>query len=190
MVQALGQAARPQAAPQAGLAREQFRQLYEAHFAFVWRTLRHFGLSEAGAEDAAQEVFVTLHRRLDDYDGSTPLRSWLWGMCRRVAQGERRKLARAQRRANAARPPSPSIPPDAELERRQAVDFVQNFVASLPQDLRDVFVMMELEGMSAPEVAHAVGARPNTVYSRLRLAREHFARAGARLRAKEARAAG
>jgi RNA polymerase sigma-70 factor (ECF subfamily) len=167
-----------------------FRAVYDAHFAFVWRALLHFGVPTALAEDAAQEVFVTLHRRLDDYDGSTPLRSWLWGMCRRVAHGERRKLARADRRATVARAPSPHVPPDTALERRQAADFVQGFLDGLTHELREVFVMMELEGMSATEVAHAIGQKPNTVYSRLRLAREQLERAGARLRAREARAAG
>jgi RNA polymerase sigma-70 factor, ECF subfamily len=165
-----------------------FRALYDAHFAFVWRTLLHFGVPSECAEDAAQEVFVTLHRRIDDYDAATPLRSWLWGMCRRVASDARRGLARADRRAALAPPPNTSLPPDAGLERKQAVDFVSGFLASLPAELREVFVMMELEGMSAAEAAAAIGVKINTVYSRLRLARAQFERAGARLRAREARA--
>ena len=169
---------------------EAFRALYDAHFAYVWRTLLHFGVPRAVAEDAAQEVFVTLHRRLDDYDGQTPIRSWLWGICRRVALSQRRGLARAERRSEVAPPPTPSIPPDAALERKRAVAFMEDFLASLPEALRDVFVLMEIEGLSAPEAASALGANVNTVYSRLRLAREQFERAGARLRAREARAVG
>jgi RNA polymerase sigma-70 factor (ECF subfamily) len=176
------------AAPTQAPTRADFRALYDAHFAFVWRALQHFGLSPAQAEDAAQEVFVTLHRRLDEYDPTTPMRAWLWGMSRHVAMAERRKHARAERRQEVARPPSPSLPPDTALEHRQAVDFVQGFLESLPDELRDVFVMMELEGMSASEVASALDAKPNTVYSRLRLARGYFEQAGARLRAREARA--
>jgi RNA polymerase sigma-70 factor (ECF subfamily) len=176
------------APPEAARAQADFRALYDAHFAFVWRTLLHFGVPSECAEDAAQEVFVTLHRRLDDYDPATPLRSWLWGMCRRVAHTARRGLARADRRASLAPPPSASLPPDAGLERKQAADFVASFLESLPEELREVFVMMEIEGMSATEAAAAIGAKTNTVYSRLRLSRAHFERAGARLRAREARA--
>ena len=167
-------------------ARADFRALYQAHFAFVWRTLLHFGVPSAFAEDAAQEVFVTLHRRLDEYDGRTQLRSWLWGMCRGVAQTQRRSALRADRRASVAPPPSPEPPPDDALERRQAAAMVQELLASLPQDLRDVFVLIEIEGLSAAEAAEAVGTNLNTVYSRLRLARAGFERAGARLRAQEA----
>ncbi len=173
---------------QAAAGTSEFRALYDAHFDFVWRTLLHFGVPEAVAEDAAQEVFVTLHRRLPDYDGVTPLRSWLWGICRRVAQGQWRGQQRAERRAEAARPPAPSMPPDAALERKQAVDFVRSFIEGLSAELQPVFVMMQVEGLSAPEVAAALELNVNTVYSRLRLAREQFERAGSRLRAREARA--
>jgi RNA polymerase sigma-70 factor (ECF subfamily) len=178
------------ALPDTSTAQEGFRALYEAHFAFVSRTLLYFGVAPNLAEDAAQEVFVTLHRRLGDYDGTTPIRSWLWGMCRHVALTERRTSARADRRANGAPPPMASLAPDEALEQKQAVDFIQNFLASLSEEHREVFVMMEIEGMSAPEAALALGEKTNTVYSRLRLAREHFERAGARLRARETRSAG
>jgi len=178
------------AAPDSVPTRADFRTLYDAHFSFVWRALQHFGLSPAQAEDAAQEVFVTLHRRLDDYDAKTPIRAWLWGMGRHVALAERRKYARAERRDHVAKPPGASIPPDVALERQEAVDFVQEFLQSLPDELRDVFVMMEIEGMAATEVAVALDTKPNTIYSRLRLARTYFERAGARLRAREERAAG
>ena len=167
-----------------------FRALYDAHFDFVWRALLHFGVPTAQAEDAAQEVFVILHRRSSDYDGQTPLRSWLWGMCRRVAQTQRRGVARAQRRSDVAPAPQPSMPPDAALEQRQAVDFIERFLAGLSQELRQVFVMMEVEGMSAPEVAAALDVKVNTVYSRLRLARAQLEQASLCLRAVDGRAVG
>ena len=164
-----------------------FRSLYDAHFAFVWRTLLHFGVPSAVAEDAAQEVFVILHRRLSDYDGATQLRSWLWGMCRRVAQTQHRRHTRDDRRAQVAGSPSPALAPDDALERSRAVSFIQEFLAGLPEELRDVFVMMEIEAMSASEVADALEVKLNTVYSRLRLCRVHLERARQRMRAREAR---
>lgn len=176
------------APPSPAGAEPDFRALYDAHFAFVWRTLLHFGVPSALAEDAAQEVFVILHRRLSDYDGSSQLRSWLWGICRRVALSQHRSSTREERRASIAPPPSSSLPPDLALERRRAVSFVEELLGSLPEELREVFVMMEIESMSASEVAAALEVKLNTVYSRLRLARVHVARASSRLRAREARA--
>jgi RNA polymerase sigma-70 factor (ECF subfamily) len=176
------------APPGPAVVRAEFRALYDAHFAFVWRTLLHFGLDAASAEDAAQEVFVILHRRLDDYDGSAQLRSWLWGICRRVAQSQRRTRLREVRRASIAPPPGASLPPDAALDHKRAADFVQAFLDGLPEEQRDAFVLIEIEGMSAPEAAQALEVGVNTVYSRLRLAREHLARASQRLQARTARA--
>ena len=73
------------------------------------------------------------------------------------------------------------------VERRQAADLVQAFLDGLGEELREVFVLMEIEGMTAPEVAHAVDVGVNTVYSRLRLARERFRREVHRLQAREVR---
>ncbi len=53
---------------------------------------------------------------------------------------------------------------------------MSSFLAEQPSDQREVFVLAELEGLSGPEIAAALGAKLNTVYSRLRLARRHFAR--------------
>jgi RNA polymerase sigma-70 factor (ECF subfamily) len=177
-------------APPSPAERGDFRALYKAHFPFVWRTLLHFGVPSAFAEDAAQEVFVTLHRRLDDYDGSVQLRSWLWGICRGVAHTHRRSAWRAERRASVAPPPSPAPSPDAALERQRAAALVQDVLASMTEELRDVFVLIEIEGLNAAEAAQAVGANVNTVSSRLRLARAAFERAAARVRAREARVSG
>jgi RNA polymerase sigma-70 factor (ECF subfamily) len=82
------------------------------------------------------------------------------------------------------------MPPDAALEQKQAVDFVERFLDGLSEELRPVFLMMELEGMSAPEVAAALDVKVNTVYSRLRLARAQLEQASARLRAQNQRAVG
>ena len=46
-----------------------FDEVYEAHFAFVWRVLRTFGVPDTALEDAAQDVFVVVHRRLFEFEG-------------------------------------------------------------------------------------------------------------------------
>ena len=51
-----------------GLTREQQRALHERHFGFVWRNLRRLGVPDAVAEDAAQDVFLVVHRRQSSYD--------------------------------------------------------------------------------------------------------------------------
>ena len=155
-----------------------------SHYAFVCRTLAHFGVEAAAVEDVAQEVFLVLHRRLADLDPSRDARSWLWGIARRVAHTHRRGITRAQRRHLQAEPPSAPPGPDIALESRERAEIVERFVQDLPEKLRDVFVLAEIEGMSAPEIGATLEIKLNTVYSRLRLARERFARLIERLAAR------
>ncbi len=157
-----------------------FDAVFRAEHDFVWRTLRHYGVPDATLDDATQDVFVVVHRRLGDYDGRAPLRSWLIGIARRVASRHRsRSEVRARREAplGPVEPSSGDPSPHAGALRVEAVDFVSSFLAQLAPKLRTVFQLCEIEGMSAPEVADALGVSVNTVYSRLRLARARFERA-------------
>ncbi|MEZ4380340.1 MAG: sigma factor [Nannocystaceae bacterium] len=70
--------------------------LYRQEFAFVWRTLRYLGVPAASVEDAAQEVFITAHRRLSTFD---PTR----GSARSPSRSRRRRC-RAYRRRRGRRP--------------------------------------------------------------------------------------
>jgi RNA polymerase sigma-70 factor (ECF subfamily) len=161
-----------------------FRVLFEAEYGFVRRTLRHFGIHEDALDDAAQDVFVIVHRRWADYDGRS-IRSWLWGMARRVAGTYRRTHARRGRRLELASPSSAMPAADEATERRQAVAFIDAFLDRLDPHKRAVFQLSEVEGLSAPEIADILGVKLNTVYSRLRVARQRFSRDLERHHARE-----
>ncbi len=164
-----------------------FQGLFTAHYGFVCRALRSMRVDSASIEDLAQDVFIVLHRRLDDYDSARDVRSWLWGIARRVASTHARSAVRAERRLQALPEPEPPRAPDDRVEMRQRADVVAQFLGALPSEQRDVFVLMELESMSAPEVAEGLGIKLNTVYSRLRAARERFKRVVAQHRAQHER---
>lgn len=157
-------------------ARE-FVPLYRAHFGFVWRILRRLGVPAEQLDDAAQEVFLVLHRRVAELGPEVSLRSWLFGTCRRVAADLRRGKHRHERRLQALA----VVEGDREGERpgqqAEAADFVQRFLERLDADRRMVFVLADLEGLTAPEIAEALEVKLNTVYSRLRTARAEFERA-------------
>jgi RNA polymerase sigma-70 factor (ECF subfamily) len=163
----------------------EFSGVYRDHHDFVWRTLRHFGVLDALVDDATQDVFVVVHRRLDDFDGRAPLRSWLIGICRRVALRYRERSAK-QSDALAIVEEQHSDPEHA-VQQSEAVEVVEQFLDALDADKREVFRMCEIEGMSAPEVAELLGVNLNTVYSRLRLARRRFEEALRRHRARTER---
>src|SRR5262245_28504253 len=75
----------------AGAAAPSFDEVYAAHVAFVWRVLRTFGLSEAQIEDAVQDVFIVVHRRLPEWEGRAAITTWLFAIARRVASSHRRR---------------------------------------------------------------------------------------------------
>jgi RNA polymerase sigma-70 factor (ECF subfamily) len=165
---------------------DRFAEVYAAEFAFVWRTLRALGVPAAVADDAAQDVFVVVHRRLADYDERRSLRSWLFGIARNVARRHRERARRA--------PPlqivGDGLGLDDSLELREAATLVERFLETLDDDQRAVFVLAQLEGMTAPEIADTLGVNPNTVYSRLRTARLKFERAVERATARARRTHG
>ncbi len=150
--------------------------LYRDHADFVWRSLLRLGIAEAFAEDVSHEVFLVVRRRLRDYDGRAPIKAWIYGITRGVAANRRRADARAERRLRIVEaPPAPPTPEQA-VERAQAAELVAAFLQTLPDAQREVFELVDIEGLRGPEVADVLGENLNSVYSRLRLARDRFRR--------------
>ncbi len=156
-------------------------EIFEQHYDFVWRSLAHLGVPRAAVDDAAQDVFIVVHRRIRDYQRAMPIRSWLYGIARRVAYRYRTQAAKNGRVRAVSAPELPA--PDDVVATREAADLVSTFLAEQPPEQREVFVLAELEGLSGPEIAAAIGIKLNTVYSRLRLSRRQFARIVKRSRA-------
>lgn len=148
--------------------------LYDAHVDFVWRMVTRMGVPAASAEDAVQEVFLTLHRRRAEFRGASSERTWLGGIAVRVARDFRRGAARHAARLEALPDPVEPVDPLTRVSDAQALAFVLELLSELDENQRTVFVCIELEEMTAAEVAEITGVSPNTVSSRLRLARKRF----------------
>jgi len=187
-------------APGAAMDPHVFRRIYESEFRPVWHTLRRFGVPDRELEDAAHEVFVVMHRRYADYDPSRPIRPWLCGIAYRVASdfrnraSARREMLDDKDETPASRQPQVEAGQDDTVERKRQRALVQQALAVLDEDRRTVFVLHELEGYSIPEI-HALLQRAgrsvpqNTLYSRLRLAREQFTAQVRRIQASQSHAA-
>ncbi len=149
-------------------------QVYRSHAGVVRRALRSFGVAPAALDDAVQDVFVVLVRRSADFDAARSWSNWLWGIARRVARGYRRGEGRRDRLHAVLRRSQVGTTPDDELARRRALEFLEGFLAGLTPALFDAFVLAELEGFTAPEIAAQTGANLNTVYARIRAVRQRF----------------
>lgn len=161
-----------------------FEQLYARHFDFVWAMVRHYGVHPDYVADAVQDVFVVVHSKLHTLNHPDSTRSWLHGIVRRVASGHRRK--RHDNRMVFDVPLEQLVDSDSVLtpaeqaEHNERMRRLAAILQSIEPSKRRVFVMCELEEFSCPEIAELLNLPLNTVYSRLRRAREAFERALAR----------
>lgn len=153
--------------------------LYDEHYEFLGRALWRLGIESSQIDDAIQDVFIVVFRRYEQFEGRSNIRSWLYGIAIRVAMAHRRRSAR--RRTEALEEDNPHLvsegTPQDQQERQEAARAVQAILDTMDEPLRLVFTMTELEEFTAPEIAEVLGLPVNTVYSRLRNAREHFERA-------------
>jgi RNA polymerase sigma-70 factor, ECF subfamily len=165
-----------------------FRKLFDSELGYVWHTLRRLGVLEPDLEDVTHDVFLAVHKKLHTFDGSRPMRPWLFGFAYRFAS-DYRKLARHRHEvlvlAPETRDPAPSAFDRADFV--EALELARTALATLELDRRAVFVLHQLDECPMPEVAEALGIPVNTAYSRFRLAREDLAVAIRRLRARGAR---
>ena len=139
---------------------------------FVWRVLGRLGVARADIADVCQEVFLIVHRRLEDYDGR-PLHAWCYGICVRVAADYRKRAHRRHETIGEA-PAEPRTAAEQErsLELGRARARLERVLAQLDQSKREVFVLYELEELTMSEVAQIVGCPLQTAYSRLHAARK------------------
>jgi RNA polymerase sigma-70 factor, ECF subfamily len=147
-------------------------RLYEAHARQVWRTLVRLGVPASTVEDAVQDVFLTAHQRLTEFEGRSSSATWLIGIAVRVAANARRSLTRRGIVTLVDdRLVDPARGPDQRLEQQRELHELEQVLAKLPEEQREVVVLIDLEQLSAPEAAEALEVKLNTIYSRLRLGR-------------------
>ncbi len=158
-------------------------EVYHEHHAFMWRSLRRLGVAPADVDDAVHDAFLVVARRLPEFEGRSSLRTWLFAIALRVAQSRRRDHQREAHHLARYGSVAPAQSDDPWTRQEVRVTLHQ-LLDTLEEDQRVVFIMIELESMTAPEIAAALELKVPTVYSRLRLAREAMRRAVTRYLAR------
>jgi RNA polymerase sigma-70 factor (ECF subfamily) len=156
------------------------KEVFLEHADFVWRALRRQGVAAADVDDAVQEVFLVVFRRIADYQDRGLIRAWLFTISRQVAGHYHRGIRRAENRHQGLMLDVSGVDMEESLARREASRVVSAFLDELAEPQRLVFYLSDVEGMTVPEIASALSVNLNTVYSRLRLARKRFELAVAR----------
>lgn len=174
----LGDMVTPSTADEGAERAASVRALVDAHLAFVWRTARRLGVPEAEVDDVTQKVFWLAARRLGDIPAGGE-RGFLLRLTLGLASNARRSLRRRREvdldSAGASEPAAAEPGPEEALQRRGDQAQALAILDTMPDDLRAVFVLFEIEEMSMSEIATMIEIPPGTVASRLRRAREHAA---------------
>ncbi len=154
-----------------------FAELYRTHFDLVWRALRRYGVAPDSLEDALQEVFLVVHRRLESFEGRSSLRTWIFGIARRVARDHRASAQFEMTEPALLEQHSTDDATDERTAAWEASRLLHSLLSQLAPDRRELLVLVELEQMTVAEAAQVLGENANTLQSRLRQARAELAQA-------------
>jgi RNA polymerase sigma-70 factor, ECF subfamily len=168
-----------------------FEEIYDTQVDFVWRSARRLGVDDGAADDVVQQVFLVVHKRLGEFEGRSSLKTWIFSILLNVVRAHKRTMRRkSPHQLGEALDPDElaaigaASNPHLAFERAEASKMIDLLLETLEEEKRVVFVMAELEQMSANEISSATGLEPKAVYSRLRAARIDFERAASALRRK------
>ena len=169
-----------------------FGAIYESMVDYVWNVVCRMGVPQSDAEDVVQEVFVTVYRRLGEFEGRAQLKTWVFTITAHLVQHYFRTHARRPGdRATAKGTEIHALVdqredgPASAVERKERYDALDRVLAQLDEAKRLVFVLAEVEQLTLVEIGEIIGANPNTVATRLRAARQAFEKALARFQMRE-----
>lgn len=155
--------------------REEVRALYTEHADALRTGLRRLTWSGCDVDDLLQEVFIVVIRRPQPLLLAESPRAWLYGVAVKVASSARRKhQIREFLRLEAAEATAPVASAQYDLEARATAATVHRALSKLSSKKREVLVLFELQGLSGPEIAAALGCPLKTVWTRLHHARKDF----------------
>lgn len=146
-----------------------FAELVRAHHAALCRFARTFVGSGAVAEEVVQDTWLAVVRGVDRFEGRSSLRTWLFS----ILVNRARTTATRERRSDSGADPdadrfdgtgvwsSPPVPWSEQVDDRvaaqQVAELARDLLEDLPEAQRQVVVLRDVEGLSAPEVAELLG---------------------------------
>ncbi|NIM52089.1 MAG: sigma-70 family RNA polymerase sigma factor [Gemmatimonadales bacterium] len=154
--------------------REAFRELVRACYQQIYR----WALGQTGdpddADDVTQEVLVRLHRQLSRYRAQARFTTWLYQVTRNAAADLHRRRKRQERVASrweAAASPEETEDQLEAIHQAEVMELVKSFFDELPDRQREVFDLVDLQGLTPTEVGKILQMNPVTVRAHLFRAR-------------------
>ncbi len=157
-------------------AEDRQHEVATAHFSSVWRFLRTLGVRFDALDDATQEVFLVVARKLEKIRPGSE-KAFLFSTAVHVARALRRKYRHEELAADPddeSLEPTHDTTPEDVLGKKQEQDLLLVLLQGLTDELRSAFVLSEIEGLSMPEIAAVLGVPLGTATSRVRRGRDKF----------------
>lgn len=160
-----------------------FRTVFDHELAFVWNTLKRFGVAERDLEDVTHETFVVVARLLPTYDPARPIRPWLFAIAVRCASDYRKRSHNRHETLASPDidPADPKTGVDDVLAFHQEQNLARRALFAVPEERRAVVLLHDFEETAMQDIADALAVPLKTAYSRLRLGREELIAAAKRL---------
>jgi RNA polymerase sigma-70 factor (ECF subfamily) len=172
-----------------------WERIVRAHQERILNLAYQFTGNREEARDLAQEVFVRLYQKLDQYDPARPFATWLNRLARNVCIDHYR-----QRRRDRCLVDTPveefgslaaaTAPPDRRLEARDRRELILRALDGLGEISREAIVLKDLQEMSIEEICRTLGLPEGTVKSRIFRARIELGRQLLRLQGARGAAEG
>lgn len=146
------------------------QQLYEQCSDHVYGLMVRM-VGRQDADDLTQHVFLTMFRKLNQFNGQSKLETWLY----RLATNEAlQHLRRNKRRSTAPLVTEPETSDPDRIGVSEEAELLETAMSRLEPELRAVVLLKEQRGLSYQEIAVAVGIPEGTVGSRLNRARKEL----------------
>lgn len=144
-----------------------FERIVMLHERMVLRTAQRLLLNPEDAKDAAQEVFLRLHRNLDRFREREELGPWLRRITVNICLDAMRRSRRETHVEGTVDVPCPALDPEEALSRTQQRELIAAALGRLSERERVTIVLRDLEGCTTSEVAEILGSTETTVRSQI-----------------------
>lgn len=160
----------------AGPSSQDWDRFYEENWSWIFRLIERLGDAGIDPEDAAQDVFMIILKKLPGFEGRSSLKTWIYRITLNVISEHRKRAQRSARlkRALSMLGIDRSPPPARRLEAQSELAQLQAVLFGMSPKRRQIFVLCEIEALSHEEVSEVLNIPRGTVRSRLHHARHDF----------------
>jgi RNA polymerase sigma-70 factor (ECF subfamily) len=166
--------------------RKAFTALVKRYEETVYRFSFKICRDPAKAEEAMQDTFINVFRKLDSFDGTSKFSTWLYAIVTNNCRMKHRQRKSRAVEESLDELMDPSFTEDGKMAReiaqwddtpedrmlgKELREVLERAIARLPEDYRLVFVLRDIDGNSTEETASIMGISVEAAKSRLRRAR-------------------